>query len=209
VLTVAFGLGWALLVEGVAFSVAAEEVPLPKRIALALLLGLPFVALVVRRFATDAEDALFRRHARRVATLALVVGLPLLATGAIGSWMADPDPYGEARRALGHRPCGGVFGWLLGAQPRSSACLSEHERRWATFSAASSRVAPAVRGEVIEACGRFGAKDPTRALDCADALLVTRWHAVRERRDDFRNVALASALPLGIALLFAWRGRRV
>ncbi len=207
---VAFGLGWALFVEAAAFSVGADDFALPKRATIALLLALPLVAFVVRRFATDAEDAWFRRHARRAVSLSLVVALPLLVAGAIGSWKADPKPYGDALRALRDGRCGGYFLSFLSGVDRApgSPCYAEHERRWAAFSAESSHVERKVRGEVVEACGRFGTSDATRAIDCADELVSVRLRAATKRRDDFRIVALAASVPLGIALLFAWRGRR-
>src|SRR5512145_2111475 len=46
-LVVAFGLGFALFAEGVAFAIDAEETPLARRLILATLLALPLAVLVV------------------------------------------------------------------------------------------------------------------------------------------------------------------
>jgi hypothetical protein len=47
-----------------------------------------------------------------------------------------------------------------------------------------------------------------RASVCADDILISRYRVIEGRREGYRTLALASALPWALALLFAWRGRR-
>jgi hypothetical protein len=203
-LFVAFGLCFALFVEGLAFSVSAAEVALSKRIAVAVALGLPLAALVVRRWPTDPRDEWFLRHARRAVPLCLLIGLPGFAVGAFGSLSADPAPYERALAALGNEP--------FGAAAVDSIAFDRDEqdrRRYAWLEFAQGAVDPAIFTEVDRACGRFLASEPSRACACAGVLMSSRFRAIERRRDGFRIALLGSAVPLGLALLFAWRGRRV
>ena len=202
-LVVAFALGWALFVEGIAFAISAEEAALAKRLVLAALLALPLGALLVRRRSLEPSDAWFGRSARRVVPLALVVALPLSAFGLHGALRTDPTPYERARRALGHDPLEMVFFDGLSGDPRARGrrCWSSLESSWAA-------VTQDIRDRVYAACRGLAADDPWRACTCADGLLANEVRSLRDRRDRFHHVALASALPWAIAALFAWRGRR-
>jgi hypothetical protein len=162
----------------------------------------PLAALVVRRWPTDARDAWFARHARRVVPLALLAGLPLFVAGAYGSFSTDPGRYERALAALGRAPFDVYEG----------VAFDRHEQdrqRWWAFQFASPRVEPGIVAEVGRDCGRYAASDPSRACACAGALVGSRFRAIERRRDRFRFAFLASAVPLGVALLFAWRGRRL
>src|SRR5262245_15824639 len=200
---VAFGLVAALSVEGARYALVAEDVALSKRLLTALALGLPLVALVVRRWATDSDDAWFARHARRVVVVALSVAVPLLAAAALGARHAEPSAYARAQRVLGYNPLEALLFEGVGFDRTAHA-----RSGWTAFQSARSEVAPEIRAEVERACGRFGASDPERACSCADELLSTRYRTLERQRDDFRALGLFSALPWAIAALFSWRGRR-
>ena len=202
-LVVAFGLGFALFAEGVAFAIDADERLPARRFVFATLLALPLAALVVRRRALDAEDEPFARRARTVVVASVAVALPLFVVGLAGSHRADPAPYERARRALDYSPLQTVL--LEGF----SFDRAEHGRRcWSALQSSWSGVALEIRLEASRVCERLAARDPWAACACADELLSARSRSKRERRDAFRSVALSSALPWAIAALFAWRGRR-
>jgi hypothetical protein len=197
-LVLAFGLGAALLVKGVSFAYAAEETSLSRRIGVAIALGLPLVALVARRWSVDADDAWFRRHARRVVPGALVLAFPLLVIGLVGANTADPSQYD---RALGILDCHTMpFAW----RPIAPA---GDEHQMARFLSPVSGVAPSIQAEVRERCRRFDAAKEA-SCDCGHGLLSRKVAAIEKRRGGFRKAALASSLPFAIALLFVWRGRR-
>jgi hypothetical protein len=201
VLSVAFAVGWTLFVEGVVVLVLADPIPLAKLGMLELLLALPLASLIVRRFATDPEDAWFRRYARLVVAISLVVALPLGVAGAVGSYKADPAPYGRAKLVLVDGPFSEDFlARFMGVSDRT-LCHFDALR------SETSGMDPRVRDELISACDLF-ARDDRRACQCMTELLVSRSHDAKERRKRFRYLELASAVPFGIALLFAWRGRR-
>jgi hypothetical protein len=191
-LALAFGLCAALVVEGIAFAYAAEAPPLLQRIAFAVALALPMVALVARRWSVDSDDAWFARHARRLIPGALVLGLALLFAGIAYARKHDPTAH---VRALGILGCG----W---------APATDDEQRMKTFLSGWSRASPPVRAEVQEACGRLVESAAERACPCAHEFLSNRSAEILIRRQGFRTLALASALPLALAALFAWRGRR-
>ena len=197
----AFGLSFALFVEGIAFMVEAVDVAVSKRLLVGGALGLPLAALVVRRWSSDARDAWFARHARRVVPLALLAGLPLFVAGAYGSFSTDPGPYERALAALGRAPFDVYEG----------VAFDRHEQdrqRWWAFQFASPRIEPAIVAEIERDCGRFAAGDPSRACACSSSLLSAHFRRIERRRSAFRVAAVASAVPLAVALLFAWRGRR-
>ncbi|HVR19346.1 MAG TPA: hypothetical protein VMS65_06615 [Polyangiaceae bacterium] len=194
----AFGLCWGLFVEGLCFVVIQEGTsPL-----VPALLALPLAALVVRRSSVDADDAVFARGRRWVVPVTLVLAAPLLFVGFLGAQKADPVPY---RRAIE------VLGYALDTMvpPVELPFARKHHARfdWAGFQSARSEVTPEIRGDVERACGRFAPNGDDRAA-CAYEHLVARHEALRQRRGVFRLSALVSAVPLAIALLFAWRGRR-
>jgi len=202
-LIVAFGLGFALLAEGVAYVIDAEETTLARRLVFATFLALPLAGLLVRRRAVDVEDEPFARRARPIVVASVAVALPLLVVGIAGSLWANPAPYERARRALDYSP---LQTFLLEG---FSFDRAEHGRRcWSALQSSWSGVAAAIRLEVSPECEKLAARDPWAACACADELLASRSRTLRERRDAFRDAALASALPWAIAALFAWRGRR-
>jgi hypothetical protein len=202
-LVVAFGLGFALFAEGVAFAIDAQEVALGRRFAFAALLALPLLALVVRRRATGEEDAPFARHARPVVAASLALALPLFVAGMAGSHRADPAPYERARRALDYSPLQTLLleGFSFDRAANGKRCWSALESSW-------TGIAAPIRLELQRACEALVARDPWGACACADELLASRSRTLRERRDAYRHVASASALPWAIAALFTWRGRR-
>lgn len=200
VLAVAFGFLWALFAGGIAL-LAEDSRVLYKRGLLSLPVVLPLVALIVRRLATDPEDAWFRRYAWWVAPPSLVLALPLLVVGAIGSAKHDPVPYAVARRDLVD-PSSMAFGSWFAGSTDASPC------RFELLRSGRSDADPAVRDEILRTCDHFTKNDPRRACHCMDDLLLSRWKTEMKRRDDSFRLALLSALPFGIALLFAWRGRR-
>jgi hypothetical protein len=202
-LVVAFGLGWALLVEGIAFAMSADDTEASRRLLVAGLLALPLLALVVRRRSFDPSDEWFGRLAPRVVLLALVVALPLSAYGLFGAFRADLAPHERARRALGHDPLEILLfeGLPFDSRARGRRCWSSLESSW-------SAVSREIRARVNGACRTLAADDPWRACTCADDFLASELRTLRDQRDRFRYVALASALPWAIAALFAWRGRR-
>jgi hypothetical protein len=202
-LVVAFGLVFALFAEGVAFAMDAEETTLARRLVFATLLALPLAALVVRRRALDAEDEPFARHARTVVVASVAVALPLFVAGMAGSLRADPAPYERARRALDYSPLQTLLleGFSFDRATNGKRCWSALESSW-------TGIAAPIRLELQRACEALVARDPWGACACADELLASRSRTLRERRDAYRHVASASALPWAIAALFAWRGRR-
>jgi hypothetical protein len=77
----------------------------------------------------------------------------------------------------------------------------------ARFLSPVSGVAPSIQAEVRERCRRFDAAKEV-SCECGHGLLSRKVAAIEKRRGGFRKAALASSLPLAIALLFVWRGRR-
>jgi hypothetical protein len=198
VLATAFGLCWGLFVEGLCFVVVRDETsPL-----VPTLLALPLVALVVRRFSVEAGDVGFARHRRWVVPVTLALAAPPLFVGVVGARKADPAPYERAIEVLGY-----TIGTMRPPVDLPFARKHHGGFAWASFQSARSAVTPEVRGDVERACGSFAPNGDERAA-CAYEHLVTRHEELRRRRRVFRLSALASAVPLAIALLFAWRGRR-
>jgi len=195
---VAFGLCFALLVEGIAFVLLEPGASRPVLVMFAL----PLAAFVIRRWSVDDEDAWFSRHVRRVVPFALAFALPAFAVGALGARQSDPTPYERAERALGYSPFEALVFEGVGFDRRAHA-----ESRWVAFRSASS-VSPEIRADVERMCGHFAANDPGRAVHCAYERLTSKAEQVRKRRDLFRVAAFASAVPWAILVLFAWRGRR-
>jgi hypothetical protein len=194
----AFGLCWGLLVEGLCSVVVRDETsPL-----VPALLALPLVALVVRRFPVEAGDAGFARHRRWVVPVTLALSAPPLFLGFWGARKADPAPYQRAIAVLGS-----TIGTMMPPVDLPFARKHHPGLDWEGFQSARSEVTPEVRGEVDRACAQVGPNGDERAT-CAYEHLVTRHEELRQRRRVFRLSALLSAVPLAIALLFAWRGRR-
>ncbi|HEX6764334.1 MAG TPA: hypothetical protein VF103_02625 [Polyangiaceae bacterium] len=202
-MVVAFGLVGALCVEGIRFALVAEDVALSKRLATSSALAVPLLALVVRRWARGEEDDWFARSARRVVPVALLVAVPLLVAGVLGSRRSDPAPYARARRALGYNPLE-----LLVFEGVEYDRQAHGRSRWTALQTADGEGLRDIRAEVNRRCEGFSASDPERASLCADELLSTRYRTLERYRDGFRALGLASAVPWAIAALFAWRGRR-
>ncbi|HEX6273226.1 MAG TPA: hypothetical protein VFZ53_09305 [Polyangiaceae bacterium] len=198
-MALAFALCWALLVEGLAYALVRDDAS-P---VVTALLALPLVALVVRRSPVDEHDAWFARRRRRAVPLALALAAPPLFVGFWGARQADPAPYERAARVLGDTPLEEFAVEFAGSERPARA-----RARWTAFHAPRTGVAQELRDEVERACGGFAAAHVTQATRCASALLASRSRAVARRRDVFVVSALVSAVPLAIALLFAWRGRR-
>jgi len=224
-LALAFGVCAALVVEGIAFAYAAETMSLLRRIAFAIALALPALALVARRWSVDSDDAWFARRAGRLIPGALVLGLPLLITGIAYASKHDPTAYVRALAILGcdehgtglrpatddeRRKTTFPHGWSRADAPHGILWVpaNDDKQRMTTFLSGWSRASPSIRAEVQEACGRLLESAAERACPCADRFLSSRSAEIQERRERFRTIALASALPLAIAALFAWRGRR-
>ena len=200
-LAVAFAFGWALVVESIVLLVVVDE-PRPSELRIVVpLLALPLGSLIVRRFATNGEDAWFRRTARRVVPLSLLVALPLCIAGAVGSYRADPGPYSRAKLVLVDGPFSDDFLSRFMGLGDQTLC------RFDALRSATSGLDPAIRDELITACDLL-ARDDFHACQCMTKLLVSRWHSKKESQSRFRYLALASAVPFGVALLFAWGGRR-
>jgi hypothetical protein len=205
-LAVAFGVSAALLVEGIAFAYAAETASLLRRIAYATALALPVLALVARRWSVDSDDAWFARHAGRLIPAALVLGLSLLIVGITYARKHDATAHIRALAILG---CGGR-GWSRTEARHDPLWIptGDDEQRMTTFLSGWSGASAPIRAEVREACGRLVKSAAGSACLCADRFLSSRSVEIQKRRDGFRAIALVSALPLALAALFAWRGRR-
>ena len=218
-LGLAFGLSAALLVEGISFASAAEATPPLRRIGFAVALALPVLALVARRWSVDSEDAWFARHARRLIPAALLLGLSLLIAGIVYARKADPTAHVRAIAILdcgAHgRPWRPATDEEQDARRRARPLHGAHwvpaaddGQRMKMFLSGSSRVPEPIRAEVEATCGRLVESAAERACPCADQVLSSRLAAILKQREAFRAMAVASALPLAIAALFAWRGRR-
>ena len=176
-LALAFGLCWAVFVEGLRFFVVRDEAsPL-----VPTLLALPLVALVVRRFSVDAGDAAFARRRRWVVPVTLALGAPPLFVGLLGARHADPVPYERAIEVLGF-----TIDTML--PPAELPFARSHHARldWASFQSARSEVTAEVRGEVERTCGPLAPDGDERAT-CAYEHLETRLEELRQRRRFFAS----------------------
>ncbi len=185
--------------------------PAAYRVLFAAAAALPAVLLVARRWRVDEADAWFARAKRwRLPIGALATAL--LVSGLVGRQINDPERYVEAKEVLGGKnPVLDLVGVLFSVftthkQPTPDPA-SEARRSLEAFFAGSA-VPESIKAEVRAACGQDIAAQPLRAHDCAHKTLYQGKLRLEERRMAFTWLALA-AFPIGgVALAFAWRGRR-
>jgi hypothetical protein len=200
VMSLAFLACWGIFVTGIVFlATVVEAMPL-----ISLAAALPLAALVVRRFPVDESDAAFARHQRWVIPVVLVVAVPFLSLRIRDYRRSDPAPYERGVQRLGYAVAA-TFP-KIPRQPPLYGAGPASELDWAGFQSATVVTAD-VREDVLRACGRYVPNDDDQAI-CAQRHLISRLGEVRQRRNAHRVAAAWWAFALGIAALFAWRGRR-